>query len=139
MTVVQNSSVFKAWHSFQEASPVRVAPPRTEDDYKALVSLMNALLDEIGEDEDHKDMDLLDLVSLLVEHYEEEGVRIPDAAPSAVLAYLMKEQGLKQSDLIPELGSQSVVSDILRDKRKMNAAQAKALGERFAVSPAAFI
>ena len=139
MTVAQNMSVFKAWHSFQAASPVRIAPPRTEDDYKALVSLMNALLDEIGEDEEDKDIDLLTLVSLLVETYEEENVRIPDAAPAAVLAHFMEEHGLKQSDLTPELGSQSVVSDILRGKRKISAAQAKALGERFSVSPAAFI
>ena len=139
MTVVQTMSVFKAWQSFQAASPVRIAPPRTEGDYQALVSLMNTLLDEIGEDEQHEDMDLLNLVSVLVEHYEEEKVRLIDAAPAAVLAYLMEEHGLKQSDLAPELGTQSVVSDILRDKRKISAAQAKALGARFSVSPAAFI
>ena len=139
MTAVRNMSVFKAWRSFQAASPVRVAPPRTEGDYQALVSLMNTLLDEIGEDERHKDMDLLSLVSLLVEHYEKEKVRIIDASPAVVLAYLMEERGLKQPDLAPELGTQSVVSDILRGKRKISAAQAKALGERFSVSPAAFI
>jgi antitoxin component HigA of HigAB toxin-antitoxin module len=46
---------------------------------------------------------------------------------------------LKQSDLAPELGTQSVGSDLQRDKRKISAAQAKALGARFSVSPAAFI
>lgn len=139
MIVAENMSVFSAWHAFQAASPVRLAVPRTEDEYRAMVGLMNALLDEIGEDEEHEDMDLLDLVSMLVESYEKEQVQIPEAAPAVVLAYLMEEHGLKQSDLAPELGSQSVVSDLLRGKRKISAAQAKALGERFAVSPAAFI
>jgi HTH-type transcriptional regulator/antitoxin HigA len=139
MTVAQTINVFRAWHAFQAASPVRLALPRTEAEYQAMVGLMNELLDEIGENEDHDDMDLLDLVSILVETYEKEQVRIPEATPAGVLAYLMKEHGLKQSDLISELGSQSVVSDVLRNNRKITAAQAKMLGERFGVSPAAFI
>ena len=139
MTLLQNMNVSRAWHDFRAASPVRLALPRTHEEYQELVGLMNALLDEIGEDVDHEDMDLLDLVSMLVESYKQDRVQIPDAAPAAVLAYLMEEYGLKQSDLSPQLGAQSIVSEVLSGKRKINAAQAKALGERFAVSPAAFI
>ena len=139
MTVLQTMNVSRAWHEFKAASPVRLVRPGSREEYGALVDLMNALLDEIGEEEDHEDMDLLDLVSLLVESYEQEQVQIPDASPAAVLAYLMEEHGLKQSDLSPQLGTQSIVSEVLRGKRKINAVQAKALGERFSVSPAAFI
>jgi HTH-type transcriptional regulator/antitoxin HigA len=45
---------------------------------------------------------------------------------------------LTQSDL-PEIGSQGVVSEILRDKRKLNMRQVQALAARFNVSPAVFI
>ena len=50
----------------------------------------------------------------------------------------MDEQGLNQSDL-PEVGSQGVVSEILRGRRQINVRQVRALSERFGVSPAVFI
>lgn len=50
----------------------------------------------------------------------------------------MDEHGLNQSDL-PEVGSQGVVSEILRGRRQLNVRQVRALSERFGVSPAVFI
>lgn len=42
----------------------------------------------------------------------------------------MEEHGLRQSDL-PEVGTQSVVSDILAGKRSLKLRHVKALSERF--------
>ncbi len=53
------------------------------------------------------------------------------------LKFLMQEHNLTQSDL-PEVGSQGVVSEILRGRRELNTRQIKALSKRFGVSPAAF-
>jgi HTH-type transcriptional regulator/antitoxin HigA len=50
----------------------------------------------------------------------------------------MEEHGLTQSDL-PEIGSQGVVSEVLRGKRELNIRQIRALARRFQVSPAVFI
>jgi HTH-type transcriptional regulator/antitoxin HigA len=50
----------------------------------------------------------------------------------------MDEHGLTQSDL-SEVGSQGVISDILRGKRVLNVRQIRALAERFQVSPAVFV
>ena len=55
-----------------------------------------------------------------------------------VLRFLMDEHGLTQSDL-SEVGSQSVISDILRGKRVLNVRQIRALAKRFQVSPAVFV
>ena len=60
------------------------------------------------------------------------------AKPGAVLKFLMREHGLRQSDL-PEIGSQGVVSEVLAGKRDLNARQIKRLAKRFGVSPAVFI
>ena len=60
------------------------------------------------------------------------------AAGSTCSSFLMEEHGLTQSDL-PEIGSQGVVSDILRGKRELNVRQIRALAKRFQVSPAVFI
>jgi HTH-type transcriptional regulator / antitoxin HigA len=50
----------------------------------------------------------------------------------------MEGHGLTQSDL-PEIGSQGVVSEILRGKRELNVRQIRALAKRFHVSPGVFI
>ena len=55
-----------------------------------------------------------------------------------VLRFLMQQHGLRQSDL-PEIGSQGVVSEVLADKRELNARQIRRLARRFGVSPAVFV
>jgi len=102
-------------------------------------ALMEYLLQEVGEDEDHKLADLLDVVSTLVVEYEDRRFPLEDAKPRDVLKFIMEEHGLKQVDLKKEIGSQGVVSEILAGDREINARQAKALAKRFGVSPAVFI
>ena len=62
-----------------------------------------------------------------------------DVAPRAVLRALMDQQGLTQSELAYELGSQGVVSEILSGKREMNLRQMRALAVRFSVPATAFV
>jgi len=57
-------------------------------------------------------------------YYEADHVKIPDVPGREVLKYLMKEHGLSQTDL-PEIGSQGVVSEILRGKRELNTPRSK--------------
>jgi HTH-type transcriptional regulator/antitoxin HigA len=45
---------------------------------------------------------------------------------------------LKQRDLAAELGGESVVSEVLSGKRKLNAAHIEQLSQRFHISPAVF-
>jgi len=106
--------------------------------YDAAVARMNELLDEIGTDETHPLYGLLDTLGTLIQVYEEEHYPIPEANGKEVLRYLMDEHGLKQSDL-SEVGSQGVVSEILKGKRELNIRQIQALAERFEVSPAVFV
>ena len=100
---------------------------------------MNALLDEIGGDERHPLAGLLDLLGELVAAYEAREAAVPEAPPADVLRLLIEAHGLSQADLAAELGGQPVVSAVLGSKRAINARQAKALGQRFGVSPAVFI
>jgi HTH-type transcriptional regulator/antitoxin HigA len=111
---------------------------RNEREYDAAVKRMNALLDEIGANERHPLYGLLDTLGALIHLYEEAHHPIPDCGGADVLRYLMEEHGLTQSDL-PEVGSQGVVSEILRDKRDLNVRQIRALARRFHVSPAVFL
>ncbi len=111
---------------------------RTKKDHTRAVEMLDAILDEIGEDEKHPMAELADAISVFIEKYEAEHVPVPQAKPSAALKFLMREHSLRQSDL-PEIGSQGVVSEILVGKRELNARQIKRLAKRFGVSPAVFI
>lgn len=111
---------------------------RTQADYQKAVEMLDAILDEIGENESHPLAELADALSVFVENYERTRAKLPRAAPAQVLRFLMEEHGLKQADL-PEVGSQGVVSEILAGKRELNTRQIQRLAERFGVSPAVFI
>ena len=111
---------------------------RSEHDYDLAVECMNTLLDEVGTDERHPLYSLLDTLGTVIHAYEEEHYPMPECPGGDVLRFLMEEHGLAQSDL-PEIGSQGVVSEILRGKRELNVRQVRALAQRFHVSPAVFI
>lgn len=110
---------------------------RTEADYNKAIEVLNHLLDEVGDDESHPLFNFLEVLGTLIESYEEDHVKIPDVPGREVLKYLMEEHGVTQADL-PEVGSQGVVSEILRGKRELNTRQIKTLSKRFGVSPAVF-
>lgn len=83
-------------------------------------------------------IEAIELLTLLIERYEEEQTKLPEAAPAEVLRFLLERHGLKQRDIAAELGGESVVSEVLRGKRKLNAAHIELLSKRFNVSPAVF-
>ena len=112
---------------------------RSDKQYRGLVAFSDQLIDQIGSDEKGPLADLLGVIGTLIEQYENETAQIEEAEPRVVLGHLMEAHQLKQSDLRDEIGTQGVVSKILKGKRSLNARQAKALAERFGVSAAVFL
>src|SRR5258708_33964882 len=111
---------------------------RNEAEYDVAVARLNRLLDEVGTDEQHPLYSLLDTLGTLVHDYEEQHHPMPQISGADVLRFLMEEHGLTQADL-PEIGSQGVVSDILRGKRELNVRQIRGLAGRFQFPPAGFV
>lgn len=122
--------------SWKEVGPLLSI--RNEQEYDWAVERLDHLLDEIGTDERHPLYSLLDTLGTLLHVYEEQHYPIPPCGGADVLRFLMEEHDLTQSEL-PEVGSQGVVSEILRGKRELNVRQVRALAKRFGVSPAVFI
>jgi HTH-type transcriptional regulator/antitoxin HigA len=83
-------------------------------------------------------VEAIELLTLLIERYESEHYSLPDAAPADVLRFLLDRHGLKQRDIALELGGESVVSEVLSGKRKLNTTQIGRISKRFHVSPAVF-
>ena len=52
--------------------------PHTESEYRQLVELLDSLIDQVGEDESHPLASLMEVVSILIERYEDE--RVPELA-----------------------------------------------------------
>jgi HTH-type transcriptional regulator / antitoxin HigA len=90
--------------------------------------------DETAPEED----EAIELLTLLIEHYEAERYPVPKADPVTVLRFLMESQGLSQKDLADELGVESTVSLVFAKKRRLNVNHIKKLSKRFRVSPAVF-
>ena len=63
---------------------------------------------------------------------------LPDVSPAQALRFLMEQHGLTQSQ-VPEVGSQSVVSQVLSGHRQLNVRQITALCQRFGVGAGLFI
>jgi HTH-type transcriptional regulator/antitoxin HigA len=82
--------------------------------------------------------EMADLLTLLIEDYEEKNYRMPKASPLEVIAFLMDQHGLKQKDLMDVFGTPSIVSEVMNGKRELNKAQIRRLSERFRVSPELF-
>jgi HTH-type transcriptional regulator/antitoxin HigA len=106
--------------------------PGDEDDYDTLTAILDELLKLVGDDEDHPLASLASNIGNLLEAYDEAHRPMPPVSGADVLQYLMQEHQLSQSEL-PEIGAQSVVSEILAGKRQLNVRHIRALAERFNV------
>jgi HTH-type transcriptional regulator / antitoxin HigA len=96
---------------------------RTAKDHKLTNAVMNNMLDDVGEDENHLLAEVLDYLSNQVETYQADNVNIHDAPPREVLRFLVEQQGLAQSDLAP----QSRISEIPIGRREISKGLAKRL------------
>lgn len=113
--------------------------PTNEKEYDKLVHLLDQLLDLPETWKNAQIEQLIDYIGNLIERYDEQH-HTPKLKTTGVnvLKYFMEQHNLKQTDL-PEIGSQSIVSEILHGKRKLNINHIKALAKRFNVSPDVFI
>ncbi len=131
---IQLKKIVKVWPDIKPIFSV----PHNEKDYNKLVNLLDSLIDEVGNNENHPLTSLMETIGSLIETYESQYINEIEGNPIDALNALLDEHGLKQSDL-SEIGSQGVVSEILSGKRQLTVRQIKMLSKRFKVSPAVFI
>ena len=82
---------------------------------------------------------LADLLTKLINDYDDLHYSIPKSPPHRMLAYLMEQRGLKQADLVDLIGSRAQVSDMVTGKRAISKTQAKKLAGFFNLSTDLFI
>jgi HTH-type transcriptional regulator / antitoxin HigA len=75
----------------------------------------------------------------LVEAYEKEQFPMPESTPHEILLHIMESSGTTEADLVGIIGPAEIVSEVVKGTRAIDKAQAKVLGDRFKLSPRAFL
>lgn len=81
---------------------------------------------------------LAELLTLLIENFEEKAYPLKSAKPIDVLIELIEANNLKQKDLLDVFGTPSIVSEVLNGKRGLTIEHIRRLSRRFHVSPEVF-
>jgi HTH-type transcriptional regulator/antitoxin HigA len=82
---------------------------------------------------------MAELLTLLIEDFEDKHYALKAASPVKVLSELMLANNLKQKDLVDIFGTPSIISEVLHGKRQLTTEHIRQLSRRFHVSPEAFI
>jgi len=110
---------------------------RSEKENERYISLLEEL-DRRGTKRTAAEERLAELVTLLIEDFEEKHYALRPATPIAVLEELMSANKLKQKDLLDIFGTPSIISEVLSGKRKLTTDHIRKLSRRFHVSPELF-
>jgi len=95
---------------------MNIKPIKTQENYNTTLSQIESLMDAKP---NTPQMDELEVLTTLVESYEEQHYAIDAPDPIEAIKFRMEQEGLKQKDLVSIVGSKSRVSEILNKKRKL--------------------
>ncbi len=109
----------------------------TERENERCIALLEAL--DQKDNPTSAERRLAELLTVLIEDFEERAYPLKSARPVDVLRELMLTNGLKQKDMLDIFGTPSIVSEVLREKRALTVEHIRKLSRRFHVSPEVFV
>jgi HTH-type transcriptional regulator/antitoxin HigA len=133
--VVKLEPIVHSWDSFEAASGI--GHITDERSYDRVATLADALVEHGAMDEEHPQHSLFMLLTDLIYAYDQRHYPQAEVRGVDLVRFLMEQHGLKQNQL-PEIGAQSVVSDILSGKRELTVNHIRGLSRRFGIDPSAF-
>jgi HTH-type transcriptional regulator / antitoxin HigA len=96
---------------------MEIRPIRTEADHEAALKEVECLFDASP---NTPQGDRLEVLTTLIEAYEEKRYNIPLPDPVEAVVYTMESRGLSRRDLEPYIGSRARVSEVLSRKRPLS-------------------
>lgn len=100
---------------------------KSESEYEIALTRIEEIMDsQQGTPEGEE----LELLSLLVEKYEETNFPLPKADPIDVIQYYIEQRGLKYKDLVGIIGDKTLVSKVINRERKLNLRMVKNLHDQ---------
>lgn len=114
----------------QKQFDMNIKPIKTKKDYEQAMLLLESLFDAkkgtIKGDE-------LEILSLLIEKYEDEKFPIDLPDPIEAIKFRMEQLGLTQTDLADIVGQKSRASEILSRKRKLTLDMIRQLNKKWRI------
>ena len=95
---------------------MKLKPIKSEKDYRNALVRLDVIFDAPI---DTKDGDEAEILSLLIENYENEHYPIEAPDPIEAIKIRMEELNMRQKDLVGIIGGKSRVSEILNRKKKL--------------------
>jgi HTH-type transcriptional regulator / antitoxin HigA len=121
-------------HLLTQAHPT---VPKTEKENERLLAIVSELLEHPKLSVEERE--LLDLLLVAIEKFEDQHYSTKRAAPHETLRELMRAHSLRPKDLYEIFGSKGTTSEVLRGKRAISKNAAKVLAEKFHVSVDIFL
>ena len=109
---------------------------RSESENEHYIAALERL--ERKEKLSREERELADLLTLLIEDFEDKHYQLPRATPLQALQFLIEQRGLRQKDLVEVFGARSTVSQVLAGQRELTKGQIARLSQFFQVSPEIF-
>ena len=72
-SIASSAEIEKALQVWPQVEPT-LRVPHNEREYRQLVKLLDRLVDEVGEDENHPLASLMEVLGVLIEKYEDDNV-----------------------------------------------------------------
>lgn len=111
---------------------------RSEEENERLIEELKELDDDY-DDLTPEEREYAELLTVLIESFEDEHYKLEGSTPHTRLQALMEQRGLRQRDLLSVFGSRGIASEVVSGKRAISKAQAKKLAELFHVAADLFL
>ena len=109
---------------------------KNETDYNQALKRLDSIFDA---PEDSPEGDEAELLSMLIESYENEHYAIEAPDPIEAIKIRLEEMDLKQQDLVGVIGGKSRVSEVLNRKRRLTVEMIRKLTETLHLSASSLI
>ena len=115
---------------------MKIKPIKIEKDYKKALKRLELIFDATP---NSKDGDEAEILSLLIENYENKHYPIDPPDPIEAIKIRMEEMNLKQKDLVGVIGGKSRVSEILNKKKKLTVEMIRELEQVLHISASVLV
>lgn len=115
---------------------MEIKPIKTEKDYDKALERLELIFDAAP---NSKDGDEAEILSLLIDNYENKHYPIESPDPIEAIKIRMEEMNLKQKDLVGIIGGKSRVSEILNKKKKLTVEMIRELEQILHISASVLV
>jgi len=115
---------------------MNIKPIKTETEYDEALNRFDAIFDASPDTEEGNEAEIL---SLLIEDYEDRYYPIEAPDPIEAIKIRMEEMNLNQKDLVGVIGGKSRVSEVLNRKRKLTVDMIRELEKSLNISASVLV